>query len=39
VAVHAHYKGLAPKKEPESWFAVAPMQAANVILLASAAKK
>jgi integrase len=33
--IHAHYKGLATKKEAEAWFAVAPDQAANVIPLAS----
>jgi len=34
-----HYRGLAKKKEAEAWFAVSPAQAANVIALASAAKK
>jgi integrase len=29
--IHAHYKGLATKKEAERWFAVAPQQPANVV--------
>ncbi len=33
--VHQHYKGLATKKEAEAWFAVAPEQPANVLLLAA----
>jgi hypothetical protein len=33
--IHAHYKGLATKKEAEQWFAVAPAQPANVISLAT----
>ena len=31
--VHKHYKGLLTKKEGEAWFAVAPPQATNVIML------
>ena len=34
--VHAHYKGLATKKEAEKWFAVKPKRVANVITLPSA---
>jgi integrase len=29
--IHAHYKGLATKKEAEKWFAISPEQAGNVI--------
>jgi integrase len=34
--VHAHYKGLATKKEAGAWFAVCPQRPANVISLAAA---
>jgi integrase len=33
--IHAHYRGLATKAEAEKWFAVAPAQADNVIVLES----
>jgi integrase len=34
--IHGHYKGLATKHEAEAWFAVAPVQAANLIQLPTA---
>ncbi len=37
--IHSHYKGLATKAEGEKWFAITPTDAANVILLESAARK
>ena len=37
--VHQHYKGLVTKAEAKQWFAVKPTKAANVIPLATAAKK
>ena len=35
--VHAHYKGLATKKEAEAWFAVTPERPANVVALPAVA--
>jgi integrase len=32
--IHAHYKGLATKKEAEKWFAVKPARTANVVSIA-----
>jgi hypothetical protein len=37
--IHAHYNGLATKKDGEAWFAVAPAQAANVITLPAVSRK
>jgi hypothetical protein len=33
--VHKNYKGLMTKKDGEAWFAVAPVQPANVIQLSA----
>jgi integrase len=35
--IHAHYKGLATKKEAEQWFAVSPARPANIIPMGAAA--
>lgn len=37
--IHAHYRGLATKKEAEAWFAISPETAANVIPLAQTARQ
>jgi integrase len=37
--IHDHYRALAPRREAVKWFAVRPAKAANVIPLATAAKK
>jgi integrase len=37
--VHKHYKGLLTKEEGEAWFAVAPAQPDNVVLLTSNSRR
>lgn len=34
--IHAHYRGLATKKEAEAWFAVSPTRPANVVAMQAA---